>query len=352
MSAHRSTRAQDGDDDGGTVVGASSAGDPPHVVDDAEVRSVTSAERRRGSDDVVRTGALNAETQSAGRWVSLIRLVRGITEVDPTAMESAARQLGGSRRWLTPVAWAAGTIVLLVHGVKLLVMNWRLSLIQLIPAAWVWLATWDLKAHLLHGDSFAQLTLLERLAVAAAVVAFTVAAFWCNTVFAFAIDAPPPPRITPAVRKTRTRWPVIVTPAVVIGVALAFATVVVPRIAGIWVFSLVLSAVLTVMVISYVAVPARIIGVKSRRLPRKEAIGRAAAGGTLSAVAMAPGYLLGRVGLILLGLQHFHLLGFVMLSIGTALYAAGMSSVKAVKLTMKLTPTVPAAAPAPGLSQT
>jgi hypothetical protein len=30
-----------------------------------------------------------------------------------------------------------------------------------------------------------------------------------------------------------------------------------------------------------------------------------------------------------------------MLSIGTALYAAGMSSVKAVKLTMKLTPTTP-----------
>jgi len=49
--------------------------------------------------------------------------------------------------------------------------------------------------------------------------------------------------------------------------------------------------------------------------------------------------------LILLGLQHFHVLGFVMLSIGTALYAAGMSSVKAVKLSMKLTPAVPTDAP-------
>ena len=63
---------------------------------------------------------------------------------------------------------------------------------------------------------------------------------------------------------------------------------------------------------------------------------------------MAPGYLLGRVGLILLGLQHFHVLGFAMLSIGTALYAAGMSSVKAVKLSMKLTPTVPTEAPNAG----
>lgn len=331
-----------------------SAGGPAHVGADVEVRSVRAAEGCGGSDDVVGTGATaNAETESAGRWVPLTRLVRGITEVDPTAMESAARQLGGSRRWLTPVAWAAGTIVLLIHGVKLLVMNWRLSLIQLVPAAWVWLATWDLKAHLLHGASFAHLTLLERVAAAAAVVAFTLAAFWCNTVFAFAIDAPPPPRITPAVRKTRTRWPRIARPAFVIGVALAFATVVVPRVAGIWVFSLVLSAVLTVMVISYVAVPARIIGVKSRKLPRKEAIGRAAAAGTLSAVVMTPGFLLGRLGLILLGLQHFHVLGFVMLSIGTALYAAGMSSVKAVKLTMKLTPAVPTAEPpAAGPNQT
>jgi len=47
---------------------------------------------------------------------------------------------------------------------------------------------------------------------------------------------------------------------------------------------------------------------------------------------------MGRIGLILLGMKHFHLLGFVLLSIGTALYAAGMSSVKAVKLSMKLSP--------------
>ena len=53
---------------------------------------------------------------------------------------------------------------------------------------------------------------------------------------------------------------------------------------------------------------------------------------------MTPGFLMARIGLILLGMKHFHLLGFVLLSIGTALYAAGMSSVKAVKLSMKLSP--------------
>jgi hypothetical protein len=277
------------------------------------------------------------------RWMALGRLVHAVADADQAAIESAARQLGESRRILTPLAWAAGALVLLVHGVKLLILNWRLSLVQLVPAVWVWLATWDLKRHLLHGASFAHLNLLGRVALAAAVVAFTIAAFWCNTVFAFAIDRPPPPRIGPAIRLARSHGRMVEMSGLAVGAALAFAVVVVPRFAGIWLFSLVLGVVLAVMVISFVAIPARIIGVKSQKLSRKEAIGRAAVGGSLSAVAMAPGYLLGRVGLILLGMQHFHVLGFAMLSIGTALYAAGMSSVKAVKLSMKLTPTVPTA---------
>jgi hypothetical protein len=208
--------------------------------------------------------------------VALGRLVRAIADVDPTAIERAARQLGESRRILTPLAWAAGTLVLLVHGVKLLILNWRLSLIQLVPAA----------------------------------------------------------------RLARPHWRMVVTSGLLVGGALAFAVVVVPRFAGIWLFSLVLAVVLGVMMISFVAVPARIIGTKSQKLSPKEAIGRTAAGSTLSAVAMAPGFLLGRVGAILLGVEHFHVLGFAMLSLGTALYAAGMSSVKAVKLSMKLSPTV------------
>ncbi len=276
-----------------------------------------------------------------GRWAALRRLIRAVADVDPAAIELAARRLGGSRRILTPLAWAAGTIVLLIRGVKLLILNWRLSLIQLVPAAWIWLATWDLKRHLLHGQSFVHLHLVAQLALAVLVVVGTIVALWCNAVFAFAIDGPPPPRIAPAVRQTRRGMRMVLISGLVVGGALAFATVVVPRIAGPWVFSLVLGAMLGVMLISFVAVPARIIGVKKQKLPPREALGRVAVSGTLSAVVMTPGFLLDRLGLILLGLHHFHIIGFAMLSIGTALYAAGMSSVKAVKLTMKLTPTTP-----------
>ncbi len=281
------------------------------------------------------------------RRAQLKGLITAVINADPAAIERATRQLGESRKYLAPIAWMAGAMVLLVDGVKLLILNWRLSLVQLIPAAWIWLTSWDLKQHLLHGSSFQHLNLLERIVLIAAIIAFTIAAFWCNAVFAFAIDDDPPPRIRPAWRRAREGRQLVVAWGVAVGGALAFATIAVPRFAGVWIFSLILSIVLGIMLISFVAVPARIIGVKRAKLPPKEALGRAAAGGTLSAVAMAPGFLLGRLGLILLGLHNFHILGFVCLSIGTALYAAGMSSVKAVKLSMKLTPAkvTPASAP-------
>jgi len=272
------------------------------------------------------------------RLAQLRRLIRAIAEVDATEIEAAAQQLGQSRRMLTPLAWVAGTLVLLINGIKLLILNWRLTVLQLVPASWVWLAMWDLKRHLLHGDSFAHLTLPARAALIAAILAFSVLAYWCNTVFAFAIDAPPPPRIAPAMRRAREGRGLIVSSGLALGTVLAFATITVPRYFGPWVFALILSVVIGLMMVSFVTVPARIIGLKQQKLPPKQALARSAVGGALSAVVMTPGFLMGRIGLILLGMKHFHLLGFVLLSIGTALYAAGMSSVKAVKLSMKLSP--------------
>src|SRR4051794_21437450 len=83
---------------------------------------------------------------------------RAVAAADPSSMEQAARQLGESRRLLAPLAWAGGTILLLLRGVKLLILNWRLSLLQLLPAAWVWLVMWSLKQHALRGAPFRELT--------------------------------------------------------------------------------------------------------------------------------------------------------------------------------------------------
>ena len=41
---------------------------------------------------------------------------------------------------------------MLLEGLRLLISNWRLTLIQVLPAVWIWLALYDLKAHVLHGQ--------------------------------------------------------------------------------------------------------------------------------------------------------------------------------------------------------
>jgi hypothetical protein len=272
-------------------------------------------------------------------WAFLERLVhfaRVVADADGDQIESAAREFGESKRYLAPVAWAAGAIVLVIRGIKLLILNWRLSLIQIVPALWVWMVMWDLKQHTLRGAPFRELTVGGVILLSCAALALSIAAFWCNTVFGFAIDGSRPPRIAPAARQTNGYLAVVVTAGVSIGLLLALAAVLIPRIGSSWFYVLALGAVLSIMLISFVAVPARIIGAKRRKLPPRQAVGSWAAGGALSAIAMTPGFILDRIGLILLGRPGFDLLGLLLLSIGTALYAAGMSSVRAVKLSMKL----------------
>ena len=277
-----------------------------------------------------------SETAGHASWRSrLVLLTRAVADADAGEIEAAVRQLGESRRYLTPIGWAAGACVLVIRGVKLLVVNWRLSLIELVPAVWIWLVMWNLKRHALRGAPFRDYTFWGTLLLAVLAVGITLIAIWCNTVFAFAVDSDPP-KVGPAARRATSDMPVIALAALILGLLLTFAAIVVPRIGPAWLYVVTLGGVLGLMLINFVAVPARIIGLRRQRLPPRQQVGRLLAGGALSAVAMGPGFLLDRIGLILLGVSGLHLLGLVLLSIGTALYAAGMSSVRAVKLSMKL----------------
>jgi hypothetical protein len=271
----------------------------------------------------------------ASRRARLVRLIRAVADADGKEIEAAVRQLGESRPFLTPIAWAAGACVLLIRGIKLLLVNWRLSLIELVPAAWIWLVMWDLKRHALRGAAFQELTWGGTVLLAVIAVGITLVAIWCNTVFAFAVDTDPP-KVGPAARRATADLPIIALAAVILGLLLTFAAIVVPRVGPTWLYVVTLGGVLGLMLINFVAVPARITGLRRQRLPPRQKVGSVLAGGALSAVAMGPGFLLDRIGLILLGVSGLHVLGFILLSIGTALYAAGMSSVRAVKLSMKL----------------
>ena len=265
-----------------------------------------------------------------------MRLTKAVADVDPASIATSAERFGQSRSYLAPVAWAAGTLVLTLRGVKLLIFNWRLLFIQLVPAAWIWIVMYDLKQHTLRGVPFADLDLRARLVIWAVAIAWSIAAFWCNTVFAYAIDGRPPPRIRPAIHRTRRHWPAILASGAVLGGMLGLAAVTIPRLDRFWLFVVCLSAVLGIMMISFVAVPARLIGRRTRKLPPREAIGRTVTGWGISAIGMTPGVLLDRLGLLMIGVPGLRVVGFLVLSLGTALYAAGMSSVKAVKLSIKL----------------
>ena len=81
-------------------------------------------------------------------------LVRAIQENDEAKIEEAILRLSRSRRIFAPLALAVSAFVLLFDGLRLLVSNWRLTLVTVLPAMWIWLAMFDLKVHVLHGKSF------------------------------------------------------------------------------------------------------------------------------------------------------------------------------------------------------
>ena len=63
-------------------------------------------------------------------------------------------QLSRRRRWLAPLGMIVGAFLMLFQGVKLLYTNWRLTLVQIVPAMWIWIAMLDIKLHVLHGKQF------------------------------------------------------------------------------------------------------------------------------------------------------------------------------------------------------
>ena len=92
---------------------------------------------------------------------------------------------------------------------------------------------------------------------------------------------------------------------------------------------------LGVMMVSYVAVPSRLIGVKPSS-SRRDKLTASAVGGALGAVVCTPPYVLGRVGVLMLGSPTLFIPGIVVVSLATALQAGATGAVKTVKMSAKL----------------
>jgi uncharacterized membrane protein len=167
---------------------------------------------------------------------------------------------------------------MLFTGLKLLFTNWRLTLVQALPAMWIWLAMYDFKAHVLHGKSFHVLRGPVLIPAVLLIIAITAACFFLNAVFGFAIVQAGAPRVRPAFAQARSHLRVILGSGAVVGLLLGLSTMVVTRWGHPW-FAISLSLVLGVMMVCYVAVPARLIGVKSTTSRRDKLTASAVGGG-------------------------------------------------------------------------
>jgi hypothetical protein len=265
----------------------------------------------------------------------LIALVRALRDDDQVAVDAILR-LSRSRRAFAPLALMVGAFAMLLGGVRLILTNWRLTLVQILPAMWIWFAMYDLKAHVLHGKSVNVLRGPVLIPLNLAIVAITVGAYFLNAVFAYAITRPPPPEVGVGFADARERIKPIIVAGVVVGLLLGFAGTVATRWGKPW-FTLTLSIVVGLMMISYVAVPARLIGVDPETRPSKrDRLTATALGGALSTTVCTPPYLLGRLGILMLGTKALLIPGIFVFAAGATLQAGATGAVRAIKMTAKL----------------
>jgi hypothetical protein len=264
----------------------------------------------------------------------LRQFVRAVRDGDEAMVEETVLRLSGSRRVFAPLAFAVGGLAMLFNGLKLLFSNWRLTLVQVLPAMWIWLAMYDLKAHALHGKSFHVLRGPVLIPLVLVIAAITAASFFLNAIFGFAIVQPGVPAVRPAFAQARSHLKVILGWGAAVGLLLGLATMVVTRSGRPW-FGISLSVVLGVMMVAYVAVPSRLIGVKVAR-SRRDKITASAVGGALGAVVCTPPYLLGRLGILMLGSSALVIPGIVVVAFAATLQAGATGAVKTVKMSAKL----------------
>jgi hypothetical protein len=276
-----------------------------------------------------------AQTSPAPSLVLRARkFISALRDADDGVVDQLVSDLSQSRRLLAPLTLAVGGIAMLFSGVKVLVLNWRLMLVQVLPVAVTWLAMYDLKAHALSRTSFPGVRGPILIPIGLAIIALTAASFFMNSVFGFAVSQPERPEIRPAIKQARGHLGVILGSGAVVGLMLALATTVISRDHRPW-FVLALGVAVGVMMLGYVAVPARLIGVKPAA-SRRDKLTASIVAGAVGIAVVAPPYVLGRVGVLMLGVRLLFIPGLVLVSVAVALEAGATVAVKAVKMTSKL----------------
>ena len=265
------------------------------------------------------------------RWRALAHAVGAVRSTDPANVESALKDLGGKRRWLAPLVYAAGTVAVVFDGVLLLLRNWRLTLLQLFPAMWIWIMTWNLKHHFASKPTFSTGAVIP---IAIGVLLAAQVAYWSNATFAFTISRNDSGDIRGAFREARSHWRLIGGLALVTGAVQATIWLLIPRLQADWLW-LALLLIFVVQVYLFIAIPCWLVGVRKTG-SRRDRTTQSVTTGVLGGVASMPGFLLNRIGWLLLGTGPLGIVGGALVAIGAVLHVTASSSVRVVKLSLRL----------------
>ena len=138
----------------------------------------------------------------------------------------------------------------------------------------------------------------------------------------------------PAVATARAHLTPVLTSGGIIGALVAFSTTVVTRWGRPW-FTLSLGIVVGVMMLFYVVVPSRLIGVKASS-SKRDKLTSSALTGAMGAMVCTPPYLLSRLGILMLGSSALLIPGIFVLTLGVTLQTGATGSVRAIKMSTKL----------------
>jgi hypothetical protein len=267
-----------------------------------------------------------------GRLHSVLRVGR---ERDPQEIADEVRTYAAGRRWLLPLLYVGQTIDSVLAGVWLLLGNWRLLLLELVPALWLGAITWDWRVRTFGRLPLAEVHGLVALGVVLVVLGTTLVAYWCNSVFAFTAVQPSPVDLSAAFASARSHARRITTWALAAGGAHAVVAVAFTR-TNVLLYSIALGAVVLVQMYGLVALPVALVAQPTKKLrTRGERAARLALNGALSGVASTPGFLLNRIGILLfaVGLPW---LGVAVLVPAVVFQAAGAASSRAVQLAARV----------------
>ncbi len=259
--------------------------------------------------------------------------VRSVERGDEAMVEEVLR-LSGSRRLFAPLAYLVGAFAMLLEGLRRLLHDWRVIPIEVLPAVWLWLAMYDLRLQVLRGSSYHSAHEGELVAIGALIVGVTVAALFLNVVFAFAVADERTLSLSASLRAACAKGRTIVLVGLVVGLLLALSVTAGPQLSH-RLFILSLGASVGLLMIVYLSLPSRLLGVDVRR-PRRDRLAASAIGATLSLLVTAPFYVISRVGILMLGSTVLAIPGYLVLTIGVLFQAGGVGAVRAIRMSSAL----------------